>query len=164
MNRLRWLCLSGLVFTAGCGSGWDDRAALDAQIEESWLVDRELVDAVDFFENGGQYEDSGDPAAPAIDRPTILPLVRQLRDDLGLEVQAVLEEPQVAFALLVEVPEEETDQARLRDVLKQADREFFGLIMHHWGYRWISLDFFDEAEMALLEETGVLEEVQQQNQ
>lgn len=153
-----------LVTAAGCGSDFDNKASLDAQIEAEWFENRQLADAVSFFENGGVYEDSGEPGDPAIDQPTVLPLVRQLRDTLELDVQVVIEEPGEAFALLIAIPKDESKHQQIRDMLNQADEEFFGVVMHNWGHRWISLDFLNELETKMLSDAGVLDKLRSHQQ
>jgi hypothetical protein len=139
---MKLICSLCLLLSLGCGSAVDDRADLDTQIEEQWLVGREMVDAVEFFEQGGVFEDTDDPDIPEIDQVTILPLLRKIHDTLGVTATVVVDEPGFAFALLVPVPENDATQARIRELLREADKDFFGVIMHNWSHHWIPWIFW----------------------
>jgi hypothetical protein len=155
------LLLTATVFiqVAGCGSSAiNDPVALDKQIEKDWMPDREMVDAISFLEGGGKYEDFDE--ASTIDQTCVLPLLKRFRDELSLSPRALLEDPQLAMAILVEVPEDASRRTRLRKMLQEADESFSGLLMDNWGQKWLSLDFLDDNEVAALKKAQIFEKIQ----
>ena len=162
LGRLLLLAIA-LAMCVGCGSSAiSDAAALDTQIEEQWMAQRQVVDAIPFLERGGRYENLGIQGEVPIDQPHVLPLLKRFRDELSLKPVAVLEGPQFAMAILVEIPKDPARRKRLRETLQQADDAFSGLLMDNWGQKWLSLDFLDEQEVSVLQRSGNLELLQQE--
>ncbi len=152
-----------LMACCGCGSSVvSDAAALDTQIEDQWMVNRQVVDAIPFLEKGGQYENLGNKGEVPIDKPYVLPLLKRIRDELSLKPVAVLEGPQHAMAILIEIPKDPIQRQRMGDILQQAADSFPGLLMDNWGHKWLSLDFLDQQEVAVLKSSGNLEPLQQE--
>ena len=154
-----------LAFATGVGCGKApilDAKALDSQIEESWMANRKMVDAIPFLERGGHYENHGDKAEVPVDRPHVLPLLKRIRDELALKPVAILEGPDLAMAILVEIPKDPAQRKRLRDMMQPADDAFPGLLMDNWGQKWLSLDFLDEQEVAALNSSGTLDLLQKE--
>ena len=152
-----------LMVCCGCGSSAiSDAAALDTQIEDQWMANREVVDAIPFLEKGGKYENLGIPGEVPIDKPHVLPLLKRIRDELSLKPVAVLEGPQHAMAILIEIPKDPTQRKRMGNILQQTADSFPGLLMDNWGHKWLSLDFLDQQEVAVLKSSGNLEPLQQE--
>lgn len=131
-------------------TGSDYKAQLDRQIEESWMEGREVVDAVEFFENGGAYESRPGKGTADIDRKYVLPLVKRLRDEHGLTVVVVKRDdvPNTAMAVMAQAPHDRAARNRVRTTILEAADAFPGFAMQNWSHRWVSLDFFDEFEIA----------------
>lgn len=128
----------------------DYKAELDRQIEESWMEGREVVDAVEFFEHGGAYESRPGKGTADIDRKYVLPLVKRLRDEHGLTVVVVKRDdvPNAAMAVMAQAPNDRAARNRVRTTILEAADAFPGFAMQNWSHRWVSLDFFDEVEIA----------------
>ncbi len=152
-----------LATCVGCGdSVVSDATALDAQIEDQWMANREVVDAIPFLEKGGRYENVGNKGEVPIDKPYVLPLLKRIRDELSLKPVAVLEGPQHAMAILIEIPKDPVKRQRMEGILQQAADSFPGLLMDNWGHKWLSLDYLDQQEVAALKSSGNLEPLQQE--
>lgn len=168
LRRFSWtpLCLALAVAScSGCGSSAvSDAATLDQQIEEKWMANREVVDAIPFFEGGGLFENLGDAGEVPVDTTYVLPLLKRVRDELALKPVAILEGPQRALAILVELPSSPAQRKRLGGILQEADQAYPGLLMDHWGDKWLSLDFLDEGETKAFESSGVLELMQKEHE
>lgn len=146
-----------LLVSIGCGStAITDAKALDVQIEEKWMPNHQMVDAIPFFEGGGHYEDYGE----SIDQPHVLPLMKRFRDELSLKPMAILEDPQLAMAIVIEIPNDAAQRTRMRKMLQEADDAFPGLLMDNWGQKWLSLDFLDDNEVTMLKNSKVFEKIQ----
>lgn len=152
-----------MAMSAGCGStSISDPVALDKQIEEKWLAGREMVDAIEFLERGGQYENLEIPDAAQIDQDHVLPLLKSIRDELSLNPMAVLLTPERAMAILIDNPSAPAKRNRLRDLMQAADDKFPGLLIDNWGEKWLSLDFLDEREVGVLKSSGSFEPLQKE--
>jgi hypothetical protein len=173
MSRLQPIVLSSffvrslliMVAAAACGCGnsaHTQAVALDKQIEEKWMANRKVIDAVQFLEGGGHYENLGDDDEVPIDTPFVLPLIKRFRDEFSLSPVAVLDDPQSAMAILVELPSDPAVRKRIGEVLQQADDAFPGLLLDNWGKKWLSLDFLDEKEAAALKGSGSLDLIQKE--
>ena len=147
----------GLLLLSGCSDSDPTEAeSLDNQIDESWMEDRKLVDAVSFFEGGGIYEST--PQYSDIDEHSVLPLIRRMKNEFGLNVQAMLDhdDPEIAFAIVADISQCD-DRAPLAWAIEEADQAFAGMILDNWGNKWLSIDVLDEGETSELEEAGDLE-------
>lgn len=163
MIAARALLLMPVMMVCGCGSSAITNAeALDKQIEERWMANRNVVDAITFLEGGGHYENLSDDDEVPIDKQYVLPLIKRFRDEFSLNPVAVLDNPQSAMAILVELPADPAIRKRLGTALQDADEAFPGLLMDNWGEKWLSLDFLDENEVAALKNSGTLEVIQKE--
>ena len=153
-----------LTLCVGCGSGYDEKATLDAQIADKWIAGRQLHDAVEYFQAGGLFVDSGEPEDAPVDQPIVLPLVQKLKGELHLEVYVVLDKSNEAFALIAKLPEDEAEHQQIRDTLNEANEEFVGTIMHNWGNQWVSIDFLNAMESQFIKDAGVMEELLERQQ
>ena len=168
-TAVRWVCavVSSLLLVtlcAGCGSGYDEKASLDAQIADKWIAGRQLYDAVEYFQAGGLFADSGEPEDAPVDQPIVLPLVQKLKGELNLEVYVVLDKSNEAFALIAKLPENESEHQQIRDTLNKANENFVGTIMHNWGNQWVSIDFLNAMESQFIKDAGVMEELLERQQ
>lgn len=151
------VCL--LLSICGCGESEPTIAEThDTQIVESWFPGRSTGNAVEFFEGGGQYESM--TADSDIDREHLLPLLRTLQDDLGLQPVVLLDEPDIAFAVVIDVSDRTIDRGPVVDAIVAADEQFPGLILDKWGNDWLSIDVLDTGETAMMAEGGQLEQLQ----
>lgn len=130
-------------------TGRDFKQQLDRQIEEDWIYGREVVDAVEFFEKGGVYENQPGEGAEDIDRKFLLPLVKRLRNEYGLTVLAVKRDdaPNMAMAVIAEAPKDQATRNRVRAAILETADAFPGFAMQNWSHRWVSIDLFDEQEL-----------------
>lgn len=150
-----WFVVS--IVLAGCG---DDRQppelSFDQQVEQQWMEGRERVDAVEYLESGGIYENTSSDLK--IDQEHLLPLLKKLQDDFGLTVEALLDpdNKQIAFAIVVDV----SDRASHPDIvaaIEEAERDLPGLVQDYWGDHWLSIDIMDDFETKMLGNDGHLE-------
>lgn len=135
----------------------DYQAIFDLQLEEQWLSGRELTNAAKFFSAGGQLENSGS-SQESIDQKYVRPLITQLEERHGLEMQVLLEldDAQHAYALVAEVPADRATRNAIRTTVLETAEQFPGLLYQNWGHRWMTLEFFDEVEITPLKQAGVL--------
>jgi hypothetical protein len=136
----------------------DFQALFDEQLESEWLSGRELADAGEFFARGGVYENTGISAGTTIDQQYVLPLIRQLEEKHGLELQVLLElnDPRHACGLVAEVPQDRSGRNAIRTTVLETADVFPGLLYQHWGHRWLTLEFLDETEIKPLQTSGAL--------
>lgn len=143
---------------AGCGETEPTIAEMhDSQIVESWFPGSPVEDAVAFLDDGGVYESLA--AESDIDREHLLPLLRQLRDEFGLEPLVLLEEPDLAFAVVIDVSAASVDRSSIVDAIVAADEQYPGMILDKWGRNWLSIDVLDLGETELMAESGQLEQL-----
>lgn len=147
--RLTSAALLLMLMLSGCSEPLPTVAEEhDQQIETSWMVDRAATDAVEFLEQGGMYENAS--TDQDIDGQYVLPMIRQLRDDFGLDVRALLDDPEIAFAIVVDVsqmPLGDDRRPQVMDIIEETDKKFPGVLIDKWGDRWLSFDLLDEQEM-----------------
>lgn len=134
----------------------DHRAGFDSQVEEQWISGRELVRATEFFAGGGIYESAD--ASRSIDQQLLVPLIERLEQEHRLEFEVIVEpsQPQLASALIAQIPTERDSRNAIRSAILQASEQFPGFLHQYWGHHWLSLDYFDEQELPALERAGVL--------
>lgn len=129
---------------AGCGEPpLDDMAEFDQQVETVWKQKWNFVDGITFLESGGLYADSGDPEDQALDRPSVLPLLKRLKETFDVNVTAVVskQDAKKAFAMVVPVPIEPEARSQLREFLAKEQDTFPGDISAQWGHQWLQLEF-----------------------
>ena len=114
----------------------------------------QYVDAGPFFADGGHYyNDPKDPEATPLDEPHIIPLLTQLRREFGLEQFVILsEEANMAYAVVMKLPQDADSRRALETRLAEADAAFPGMILQEWGEEWLSLDFADEEQAEVIRE------------
>lgn len=139
-----------------------DAKDLDQQIEKRWMTDRQSVEAIPFLQQGGHYENIGAPDEIAVDQSFLLPFLIRLRDEINLKPQALLETPEQAMAVIIEIPAESARRNQLRKVLQEADDAFPGLLMDNWGLTWVSIDYLDDREVDVLKRAGRYEILKKQ--
>lgn len=132
----------------------DDAAVFDRQIDEGWMSDRDVLDASDFFRDGGVFENIG---SAKIDQQHVIPLINRLREDHQLNVLVVVREPMSAFAVVAEVPADRALRNEIRRTILEVDEQFSGMVLQSWGYRWLSVDFLEDFELEPLRQAQALE-------
>lgn len=137
----------------------DYKAELDRQITEGWMAGREVVDALEFFEKGGVYENREMAGAYDIDQKYVIPLIKRLKEEHHLNVLAILEKepPNTAMAIIAEVPPDRETRNKIRATILETVDEFPGFAMQNWSHNYVSLDFLDEVEVTPLRDAGALE-------
>ena len=158
-NDKRLLIGGGLALAVSCAVVgyvyWprsDYKADLDRQIQESWMAGREVVDAWEFFENGGVYESDSRPAAEGVDQNYVIPLIKELREKHHLKVMAILRNdvPNTAMAVIAEAPPDRRSRNEVRATILETNDTFPGLVLQNWSHQWVSLDFLDGDEIKVL--------------
>lgn len=141
----------------------DNKAVLDHQIEDGWMNGRETVDALQFFENGGVYENHDAPGTEDIDQKYVIPLIKQLRDKHQLEVLVIVHDklPNTAMAVIAEAPADRASRNEVRTTILERTDSFPGLVTQNWSHHWVSLDFFDEEESIVFHNAGAFEKLQE---
>ncbi len=143
MNSLRWLLLIPVcVMAVGCSP--DIKQVADAMVTDDFLKKGTQVTAIPFFEKGGRYFD--DNASTKVDREIVLPLLQKLESISRTPQWVVPDErdPQRAFAVLIELPNDNTVVDTMAKAVEEADAKFEGMIMQQWGHRWLSIDLIDK--------------------
>lgn len=144
----------------------DVKAALDRQIEEGWMAQGKTVDALEFFEKGGVYENrisENAKDAKDIDQKYVIPLIKKLRDKHHLKVLAIMHKdiPNTAMAVIAEAPKDRAIRNEVRaTILETADEFLPGFAWQNWSHHWVSLDFFDSEEIIPFKSSGALEKLQ----
>lgn len=162
-----WFPILLILLVEGCGTSEptgiqeSDSApeTHDAQVVSIWMPGRETTDAIAFLEGGGVYESLLTDVD--IDKLNLLPLLRRLRDDFGLAPVALLDDPEVAFAVIVDIRQLEGPKGDVVDAIEEADDDFSGLILDKWGEQWLTIDMMDETELQPLVQGGALENLQE---
>lgn len=150
--------LGGLLAITGCGGQPPvDQVSLDAQIEDQWMANREVVDAIEFFEKGGLYSDPFEESG--VEKKHILPLLTRIRDELVLKPLVVQDDPENAMAVLIELPADTATRKRMAAMIQEADDAYDGLVMDHWGKKWLSFDWVEGEELEMLEEADALDTI-----
>ncbi len=131
----------------------------DEQIVRDWMPGRPSTDAVEFLSNGGTYASSD--VEPNLDQELLLPLLRVLKDECGTEPLVLLDDPERAFAVIVDVHSTDIDRSTIIDAIERANKDYSGLILDKWGRTWLSIDLLDQSKARLLEESGRLEQLRE---
>ena len=144
MSSLRGLWLIPLCLLAvGCSP--DIKQVADTMVTDDFLKKGNQVMAIPFFEKGGHYFD--DDASTKVDREIVLPLLQKL-DTISHTPQWVVpdeRDPKRAFAVLIELPSDNSVVDTMAKAVEEADAKFDGMIMQQWGHRWLSIDLIDKA-------------------
>ena len=143
MSSLRGLWLIPLCLLAvGCSP--DIKQVADEMVTDDFLKKGNQVMAIPFFEKGGHYFD--DDASTKVDREIVLPLLQKL-DTISHTPQWVVpdeRDPKRAFAVLIELPSDNSVVDTMAKAVEEADAKFDGMIMQQWGHRWLSIDLIDK--------------------
>ncbi len=131
----------------------------DAQIIEEWMPGHRLVDAVDFFADGGMFAST--EVEPDLDQELLLPLLRVLRDECKVDPVVLLDDPEIAFAVVIDVHAADTDRSAIIDAIERVNEDYPGLIVGKWGRTWLSIDLLDQQKAAMLEESGRLKQLRE---
>lgn len=138
----------------------DGKASLDRQITEQWMQGRDVVDAMEFFEKGGVYENNESEEAADIDQKYVIPLVKRLIDEHKLKVLAIVEKesPTTAMAIIAEVPaNDRAFRNKVRKTINEEADKFPGFAAQNWSHKYVSIDYFDELEVTPLIQAHALE-------
>ena len=137
----------------------DDKEMLDLQIEQSWQKEQKTVDAFAFFAKGGVYENQDRDGARNIDQQYVIPLITLLRDKHHLQVMVIEHKdlPNTAFAVVAQAPKTREERNAVRKTFLEVTDSFPGLATLNWSHKLVSIDFFDELEMAPMIEANVVE-------
>jgi hypothetical protein len=163
MARFKYTLLVFIITfmgTIGCGAKpVDYEARFDDDVETTWTKKWKWVDAVQYLEKGGVYVDTGDSEDAALDRPRVLPILKRLQREFGMEWEAVLDQSQsLALAVVARLPNDASARAKIEAVLAEEQRQFPGAILQQWGHKWLSLDFLNEEQAKYMEDLNSEEE------
>ena len=150
----RWLLVLVIgMLHSGCEQKKPDfAAAFDKEVSTKWLPGSTQVEAIEFIEKGGLYnydpEDSED-LADNYDQTFLLPLMKRLRDETGLTLIALTrpEEPNVTFAVIAALPEDEATHTKIHAIFKESEAAFGGAIFDQWGHSWLGIDYYNPEDM-----------------
>ena len=143
MSSLRGLWLIPLCLLAvGCSP--DIKQVADEMVTDDFLKKGTQVMAIPFFEKGGHYFD--DDETTKVDREIVLPLLQKLETISHTPQWVVPDErdPKRAFAVLIELPSDNSVVDTMAKAVEEADAKFDGMIMQQWGHRWLSIDLIDK--------------------
>lgn len=161
--RPRTIAIAGLLaggaLLAILLSAWDRRdfrAMFDEQVDETWIADRDLTHATEFFSKGGVFKNLDESGT--LDQKYVIPLIKRLEQEFQLEFQVILDKslPNRAYALIARVPRDRKPRNAIRAAILQAADDFPGLLYQKWGHHWLSLDFFDEQDITPLKQSNAL--------
>ena len=123
MSSLRGLWLIPLCLLAvGCSP--DIKQVADEMVTDDFLKKGNQVMAIPFFEKGGHYFD--DDASTKVDREIVLPLLQKL-DTISHTPQWVVpdeRDPKRAFAVLIELPSDNSVVDTMAKAVEEADAKF----------------------------------------
>lgn len=154
----RTLCLAGLVsitLVAGCSEKpIDQEARFDTQVEKEWTKDSQWVDAVNLLSSGGTFIDTGEPGGQLLDTPHVVPVLKRLAGEFGLEWKAITEavNPTQALAIVAKLPEDASIQEKFEAAVKLEQENFPGAILYQWGHRWLSITFLNQEQSDMVEQ------------
>jgi hypothetical protein len=154
----RFLLLTGMLALAllpGCGaSEIDVEQRFDHTVEDSWTKDSNWVDAVKLLSTGGRFIDDEEDKTHVLDGPHVLPLLQRLSTEFGLEWQAITEDvnPMQALVVIARLPGDPQIRTKIEAVLNKEQDTFPGAILHQWGHRWLSINFLNKEQAAMIEQ------------
>lgn len=138
------LAFSLLLLVSGCGQDLQSRA--DQIVADEYLKAGTHVKAIPFFEACGRYFDEDEANPSQVDQKIVLPMLKDLYQFHAGE-QWVVPDPRdakVAFALLIELPEDAAQVDAMAKIVEAADDKFDGKILQQWGHKWLSIDLIDQ--------------------
>lgn len=156
MNVGQLIVASCFCVFAFCGCSQqpqvDRKAQFDRQVHEHYFKEFGQADAIELLSGNGIYVDSDEPDTPKLDRLHVLPLLKRLQADFGMQPIAVTakRDPDLILAVVAELPEGISVED-VQDMLYNVEEIFPGEILQHWGNKWLSLDFLNEQEIRDLE-------------
>ncbi len=163
---ITWLIVGAIALSLGGAIIYllwprvDGKASLDRQITEQWMQGRDVVDALEFFEKGGVYENNESEEAADIDQKYVIPLVKRLIEEHKLQVLAIVEKdaPLSAMAVIAEVPaNDRAFRNKVRKTINEEADKFPGFAAQNWSHKYVSIDYFDELEVTPLIQAHALE-------
>ncbi len=146
---------AGLLLAAGLAVGFnscseqpDRLARFDATVDGSWRKNWKWVEAIPFFEAGGQYADEGDRKKSSLDRDHILPLLKRMQDRHQLRWQAVVDKKKtrLAVAIVAELSSEPGVVDAIETSLAEEQKTFPGVVLIQVGHRWLTVEFLNERQ------------------
>jgi hypothetical protein len=145
--------LLALTMTIGCSRAVDTAARFDTQVEQSWTKDANWGNAIALLSTGGNFVDSGEPGEQLLDVPHVLPLLKRLNAEFGLQWEAITEakNPTRALAVVAQLPADPSAQLKIRQAIEREQNDFPGAILHQWGHRWLSVNFLTKEQFEFLE-------------
>jgi hypothetical protein len=139
------LLFLALLLSCGCFEE-DYFEVVDAKVTKEWMRPGMYTDAIEYFENGGNYFITDDSQGLDLDRQGIVPFLKELKKEFGTEQYAILlEEEDYAWGVVMKMPQVSNAQERVADFVEESQAAFPGMIITEWGYDWVSFDFLDEA-------------------
>lgn len=152
MNRGHNLFLCLLFLLPGCGE--DHEAAVDAKVSEEWMQPGMYVDAVEYLEAGGEYDDmEAEKGKPELEDAAILPFFKRLKEQFDFEQYAILvDDADYCWGFVVKLPEDSAGRRKFEAFLETEKEAFPGMILEEWGHDWLSLDFFNEETAQMIRE------------
>ncbi len=152
-HRLLAIPVSLLVLLSACSSP-DYEAQVDEKVTQQWMRPGMYVDAIEYLESDGYYYSADDvPGAIDLDQEAIVPLLKEMQERFQQEQYAILvEDEDYAWGIVMKLPPDDAKQKQVRSFLEEAKQNFPGMILEEWGHQWLSLDFLDAEEAALIRE------------
>jgi len=132
----------------------DYAAMADDNVAERWIPGREQVDAIPFFEAGGNFIDFDDELSDgSIDSNVVLPLIQRLTSEANMHWTVLLDEKRKgqAFAILAKLPTDSADLKSMDRIIAEQEAQFDGKFIEQRGYEWLSFEFLSAEDVAILE-------------
>jgi hypothetical protein len=140
------------LLLSGCGR--DHEADVDSKVTEEWMQDGMYVDAIEYLEDGGEYDDvEAADGTPELEAAAILPFFRRLKEEFDFDQYAILiEDADYCWGFVVKLPDDAAKRKEFQAFLESENESFPGLILEEWGHEWLSLDFLDEQAAKVVRE------------
>ena len=145
MAVTRWSILTVLLaLVSGCSQ--DLQRTADTMVAYEFLRDGTHVRAIPFFLDSGRYYEQETSDSTSVDQQIVLPMLKDLNALCPLAQWVVPDkkDPKLAFAVLVELPDDTIKVDAMAKIVESADAKFDGMILQQWGHKWLSLDFIDQ--------------------
>lgn len=131
------------VLFSGCGTDIQQQA--DQMVVDDFLKQGTQVNAIPFFLNKGRYFDQATSDPTSVDQQVVLPMLKDLHALCPLKQWVIPDKsnPKLAFAVLVELPDDSAQVDAMAQIVEAADAKFDGMILQQWGHHWLSVDLVD---------------------
>jgi hypothetical protein len=132
---------------SGCGSdptaGWE--TANDQQVQRSF-ANQKTGDAIASLERGLTYIDQDEPGEQKLDKPVVLPLLKRLKQEFGLDWQAAISKGKdpIILNIYAKLPSQDGIREKIEAALDREQKTFPGAILQAWGNDYLSLEFQTE--------------------